>query len=49
VPKAVLSPVSAGQGRKRFTGMGDFLLTQPIHGGPPAEDLVREDRDGRGW
>jgi prevent-host-death family protein len=49
VPKAVLSPVSAGQGRKRFTGMGDFLLTQPVHGGPSAEELVREDRDGRGW
>jgi prevent-host-death family protein len=49
VPKAVLSPVAAGQGRKRFTGMGDFLLAQPVHGGPPAEDLVREDRDSRGW
>ncbi len=49
VPKAVLSPVSAGQGRKRFSGMGDFLLTQPMHGGPSAEELVREDRDGRGW
>jgi prevent-host-death family protein len=49
VPKAVLSPVMAGQGRKRFKGMGDFLLTQPVHGGPPAEDLVREDRDSRGW
>ena len=49
VPKAVLSPVSPAQGRKRFTGMGDFLLTQPVHGGPSAEQLVREDRDSRGW
>lgn len=49
VPKAVLSPVSPGQGRKRFTGMGDFLLRQPVHGGPLAEDLVRQDRDSRGW
>src|SRR6266403_1725225 len=49
VPKAVLSPVRLGQGRKRFTGMGEFLLSQPVHGGPPAEDLVREDRDSRGW
>jgi len=49
VPKAMLSPVRLGQGRKRFTGMGEFLLSQPVHGGPPAEDLVREDRDSRGW
>jgi len=49
VPKAVLSPVSLSQSRKQFTGMGDFLLLQPVHGGPPAEDLVREDRDARGW
>jgi prevent-host-death family protein len=47
--KAVLSPVGAKQGRKVFTGMGDFLLRQPVHGGPSAEELVREDRDGRGW
>jgi prevent-host-death family protein len=49
VPKAVLSPVSAAQERKQFTGMGDFLLTQAVHGGPAAEDLIREDRDARGW
>jgi len=49
VPKAVLSPAKPGQGRKRFEGMGEFLLSQPIHGGPSAEDLVREDRDSRGW
>src|SRR5258708_37871728 len=49
VPKAVLSPVRTGQGRKCFTGMGEFLLSQPVHGGPSAEDLVREDRDSRGW
>jgi prevent-host-death family protein len=49
VPKAVLSPVRAGQGRKQFTGMGDFLLGQPVHAGPAAEELVRQDRDSRGW
>lgn len=49
VPKAVLSPVAAGQGRKRFTGMGEFLRSQPVHQGPSAEELVREDRDSRGW
>src|SRR4051794_10677121 len=45
VPKAVLAPVKAGQGRKPFTGMGEFLRTQPVHAGPPAEELVRQDRD----
>lgn len=49
VPKAVLSPAKVDQGRRRFTGMGDFLLSQPVHAGPSAEELVREDRDSRGW
>ncbi len=49
VPKVVLSPASADAGRKPFTGMGDFLLSQRVHGGPSAEELVREDRDSRGW
>lgn len=48
-PKAVLSPASRREKRKVFTGMGDFLLKQPVHGGPTAEELVREDRDSRGW
>ncbi len=48
-PKAVLSPPRSAHGRKVFTGMGEFLLRQPVHGGPSAEELVREDRDGRGW
>jgi prevent-host-death family protein len=48
-PKAVLMPVSGKHGRPVFTGMGHFLLRQPVHGGPSAEELVREDRDGRGW
>jgi len=49
LPKAVISPVTAGQGRKQFTGMGEFLRRQPVHGGPSAEEVVREDRDARGW
>jgi prevent-host-death family protein len=49
VPKAVLSPVGKHKGRKVFTGMGDYLMKQPIHGGPGAEEIVRADRDGRGW
>jgi prevent-host-death family protein len=49
LPKAVLSPVIAGQGRKPFAGMGEFLRRQPIHAGASAEEVVREDRDARGW
>jgi prevent-host-death family protein len=49
VPKATLSPVPAGQARKRFEGMGEFLLSQQVHGAPTAEEVVREDRDSRGW
>ena len=48
-PKAVLSPVTARHGRVVFEGMGGFLLQQPVHGGPSAEELIREDRDSRGW
>ena len=48
-PKAKLIPVAEAKGRKTFQGMGDFLMRQPIHGGPSAEEIVREDRDGRGW
>ena len=49
LPKAVLSPVSPKHGRKVFQGMGDYLLKQPVHGGPSAEEIIREDRDSRGW
>lgn len=49
LPKAVLSPVRLETGRKVFTGMGDYLSRQPIHGGPSAEEIIREDRDARGW
>lgn len=48
-PKAILSPIRAERSRKVFTGMGDYLLKQPIHGGPSAEEIIREDRDSRGW
>jgi len=45
---ALLEWVSAGH-ELTITGMGDYLMKQPIHGGPSAEEVVREDRDGRGW
>jgi prevent-host-death family protein len=49
LPKAVLSPVRPERTRKVFTGMGEYLTRQPVHGGPSAEDVIREDRDARGW
>lgn len=45
-PKARLVSVAANP-RKVFEGMGDYLLKQPIHGGPPAEDIIRAERDSR--
>jgi prevent-host-death family protein len=47
--KARLIQVPEARGRKLFQGMGEFLSKQPVHGRPSAEELVREDRDGRGW
>lgn len=49
IPKVVLSPAREDAGRKPFTGMGEFLLAQEVHAGPSAEEVVNEDRDGRGW
>src|SRR5436190_11998315 len=48
-PKARLVSVSAAAPRKVFQGMGDFLAKQAVHSGPSADEVVREDRDGRGW
>jgi prevent-host-death family protein len=49
-PKAVLSPVSKAKPRKVFTGTREHLKKMPPwRGGPTAEELVREDRDSRGW
>ena len=36
-PKALLSPVDKRKSRKVFTGMGDYLMRQPIHGGSADE------------
>lgn len=50
VPKAVLSPVSKREQRQVFTGTREHLKKMPPwRGGPTAEALIREDRDGRGW
>jgi prevent-host-death family protein len=48
-PKARLVPAGPEPVRKVFRGMGEFLLGQPISKGPAADELIREDRDGRGW
>jgi len=49
VPKARLVPM-AQQQRKVFTGTREHLKTMPPwRGGPTADEIVREDRDARGW
>jgi prevent-host-death family protein len=50
VPKAVLMPVSRREQQKVFTGTWEHLKRMPPwRGGPLAEEIIREDRDGRGW
>jgi prevent-host-death family protein len=49
-PKAVLSPVGKQTGRKVFTGTMEHLKSMPMQTeGPFAEEIIRADRDGRGW
>ena len=49
-PKARLVSAVAAQSRKVFTGMGDYLKSMPMQTeGPFADEIVRADRDGRGW
>lgn len=50
VPKAVLSPVGKGEARKVFTGTMEHLKKMPMQTeGPFADEIIRADRDGRGW
>lgn len=50
VPKAVLSPVTKGKARKVFTGTWEHLKQMPMQTeGPFADEIIRADRDGRGW
>jgi prevent-host-death family protein len=46
-PKAKLVSVTATKPRKVFMGMGDYLMKQPIHRGPSAEEIIRAERDSR--
>lgn len=49
-PKARLVPMQHASQRKVFLGSTEHLKTMPPwKGGPTADEIVREDRDGRGW
>lgn len=49
-PKAVLSPAGKREKRKVFTGTWEHLKKMPPwRGGSTAEEIIREDRDARGW
>ena len=48
-PKARLSPVGRRARRKVFTGTREHLKKMPPwRGGPTAEEIIRDERDGRG-
>ena len=50
VPKARLVPMDREPERKPFTGTREHLKRMPPwRGGPTAEEIIREDRDARGW
>jgi prevent-host-death family protein len=46
-PKARLVRAEGNKPQKVFQGMGDYLMKQPIHGGPTADEIIRADRDSR--
>ena len=49
-PKAVLLPVAEHKPRKVFNGTWERLKEMPMQTeGPFAEEIIRADRDGRGW
>ena len=49
-PKAILLPPTHRSAHKVFTGTRDFLKKFPVQKeGPFAEEIIRADRDGRGW
>ena len=49
LPKARVVPMDAPARRKAFPGAAAHLRTMPMRAGPTGEELVRADRDGRGW
>ena len=46
-PKARLVSAAETKPRQVFQGMGDYLMKQPIHGGPTADEIIRAERDSR--
>jgi prevent-host-death family protein len=46
-PKAKLVSADATRRGKVFQGMGDYLMKQPIHKGPSADEIIRAERDSR--
>ncbi|MBM3880914.1 MAG: type II toxin-antitoxin system prevent-host-death family antitoxin [Verrucomicrobia bacterium] len=48
-PKAKVVPMTAQPTRKPWPGAAEHLKTIPLRPGPTAEELIRTDRDGRGW
>lgn len=49
-PKAKVVPMAAAAERRGFQPDWDLLKSMPVQTEPPlAEDLIRSDRDGRGW
>ena len=50
-PKARLVPMMAGTQRKPFSGTREHLKTMPKwkKGDLTADEIIRADRDGRGW
>lgn len=49
-PKAILVPVAGRRSPKVFTGTLGQLRGLPVQTeGPLAEEIIRADRDGRGW
>jgi prevent-host-death family protein len=47
IPKAKLVGATTAKPRKVFQGMGDYLMKQPIHRGPTADEIIRAERDSR--
>ena len=49
-PKARLVPMDGTPQRKPFQGTREHLKSMPKwRGGPTSDELVRDDRDSRGW
>jgi len=49
-PKAKMVPFDSKAHRRPFSGTDAHLATMPPwKGGPTAEEIIRADRDGRGW